>query len=58
MINCEKCIKNDVCKYNANLADKLKSLEVAKEVQALAQFKVNVSCEHYYQVTKVLRGEN
>ena len=50
MINCAQCIKQDVCKLTPGINEKIQSLEVSKEYQALNQFKVDINCGFFMAV--------
>ncbi len=60
MINCENCIKNDVCGKKETSNTMLKDLELNKLVQALkgSGFKFDLECVNYAhgQTTKILGG--
>lgn len=49
MINCAQCVKQDVCKLTPGINEKIQSLEVSKEYQALNQFKVDINCGFFMQ---------
>lgn len=60
MINCENCLKNDVCGKRENSNVMAKDLELNPLVQALRSsgFKFDLECVNYTQVqaAKILGG--
>jgi len=56
MINCAQCLKQDVCKLTNGISERVQSLEVSKEYQALNQFKIDINCGFFVanQQTKII----
>ena len=58
-LNCENCIKKDVCGIKNEAKEALEALTLDKIYQDLVKhnIKLNAKCPHFVQEQKILRGE-
>ena len=58
-LNCNSCIKKDVCGIKDRAKEALEALTLDKIYQDLVKYNIelNARCPHFVQEQKILRGE-
>ena len=58
-LNCENCVKKDVCGIKDRAKEALEALTLDKIYQDLVKHNIelNARCPHFVQEQKILRGE-
>ena len=58
-LNCENCVKRDVCGHTITSQELCKRLSLNKEFQDLQRrnISISISCNSYLADNKILRGE-
>lgn len=58
-LNCENCIKSDVCEKKKRVKDAIEALSLNKNYQELEKqdIKIEISCKHFLHFDEIL-GRN